>query len=197
MADPAGESPRTADLETTVSLLARTRAGDGSARDRLVQRFLPRLQRWARGRLPARARDLEDTDDLVQVTLLRALDQVEGFEYRKNGAFLAYLRRILQNCVRDQLRRASRKPILEALTEGRATEDPSPLEEAIGRETLAAYERGLERLTPEQREAVVLRIELGFTHVEVAEAVGSPTPNAARMLISRALVRLAEVMHEE
>ena len=42
-----------------------------------------------------------------------------------------------------------------------------------------------------------LRIELGFTHQEVADAIGAPSANAARMLVSRALVRLAELMDVE
>jgi len=67
----------------------------------------------------------------------------------------------------------------------------------LGREALAAYERALGRLTGEQHDAVVLRMELGFTHAEVAQALGLPTPNAARMAVARALVRLTEVLDEE
>lgn len=180
------------DLETTASLLARVRDGDELASDRLVGRYLPILRRWAAGRLPPRARGMTDTDDLVQVTLLRALDRVKDFEPRREGAFLAYLRRILQNQIRDQIRSAGRRPGTEELREEIA---PS-LEQTVGRERLADYEKALEQLAPEQQEAVVLRIEFGFTHREVAEAIGSPSPNAARMTVARALVRLAEVMNE-
>ncbi|MEO6461823.1 MAG: hypothetical protein ABIP29_01995, partial [Candidatus Eisenbacteria bacterium] len=63
-------------LEATSLLLERCRAGDTAARDRLFQRFLPLLRRWAHGRLPASARPLADTDDLVQVSLVRALNHV-------------------------------------------------------------------------------------------------------------------------
>jgi RNA polymerase sigma-70 factor (ECF subfamily) len=185
-----------ASLDSTATLLAQIRQGDTAARDRLIARYLAPLQRWARGRLPARARDLADTDDLVQVTFLRALDHLDKFEPRRDGAFLAYLRRILQNQIRDQLRRVGRKPRAEALAEDLPVGAASPLEEAIGRETVEVYERALSRLPQDQQEAVLLRIELGFTHREVAEAIGSPSPNAARMLVARALIRLAEVMHE-
>ena len=40
----------------------------------------------------------------------------------------------------------------------------------------------------------MLRIELGFTYVEIATFLGSPSANAARMVVTRALARLAEVM---
>jgi len=183
------------ELESTATLLVQAQAGDRAARERLVRRYLPALQRWARGRLPRRARDLADTDDLVQVTLLRALNRIETFESQGQGAFLAYLRRILTNEIRDQIRRMTRRPPSEPVPEDRPAEERSPLEEAIGREVLEAYEAALEQLDPQQREVVIMRIELGFTHREVAEALGSPSPNAARMVVSRALARLAEVMH--
>jgi RNA polymerase sigma-70 factor (ECF subfamily) len=185
-----------ANLETTATLLDRTRNGDAAARDRLARRYLPVLQRWARGRLPVWARDLGDTDDLVQVTLIRALDKVSGFEPRREGAFLAYLRTILMNQIRDHVRRVRRSPAIDELDERVAHREPSPLEETIGRETLERYERALSRLPERQREAVVLRIELGFTHQQVADAVGCPSDDAARMMVARALSHLAEQMDD-
>jgi RNA polymerase sigma-70 factor (ECF subfamily) len=184
------------DLESTAALLLRVRQGDSEARDQILRRYLAPLQRWASGRLPARARSLTDTDDLVQVTLLRALNKMEGFEPRHEGAFLAYLRRILQNQIRDEIRRAGRRPEMDALPEQLAEDAPSPLEETIGRERLETYEAALAKLQPDQQEALILRFELGFTHGEVAQATGSPSPNAARMKVARALVRLVEVMDE-
>ena len=180
--------------ESTASLLERVRSGAPEARDRLVRRYLPSLQRWARGRLPSYARDLADTDDLVQVTLIRALDKVRGFEHRGEGSFLAYLRRTLQNQIRDQLRRAGRRPVSEEVTESMSVMQPSPREELIGRQTLENYDVALERLPAAQQEAVMLRVEMGFTYPEIAQAIGAPSPNAARMTVARALVRLAEAM---
>jgi RNA polymerase sigma-70 factor (ECF subfamily) len=182
------------ELESTASLLIRVRDGDAVARNRLVERFLPALQRWARGRLPARARGLFDTDDIVQITLLRALERVQDFEPRHPGAFLAYLRQILLNQVRDQVRVVGRRPAQDSLPDGHPDPGASPLEEAIGAETLANYEAALARLTPEQQEAVLLKIEFGMSYAEIAEALGSPSANAARMVVSRGLLRLAEVM---
>ena len=187
-------SPPPLELESTASLLAQVRAGNLDARERLVRRYLLVLRRWAHGRLPARARDLIDTDDLVQDTLLRALDQVDGFEPRREGAFLAYLRRILVNQIRDQVRRVSRRPVPGEPLEGIADAGPSPLEEAIGEEAFRKYEAAVATLSEEEQEGVMLRIELGFTHRQVAEALGKPSANAARMFVARALVRLAEVM---
>ena len=71
---------RTGGLDATRLLLARARDGDEAALERLFERYLPRLQRWARGRLPSWARDMADTHDLVQDTLLRTFRKIDGFE---------------------------------------------------------------------------------------------------------------------
>lgn len=181
------------DLESTASLIGRIQGGEEGAVDDLWRRYLPALRRWAHGRLPARARHLADTDDLVQKTLLKTLEKVKGFDSRHQGAFFAYLRRALQNQIRDELRAAKRRPGLELLVEPQA-EGPSPLEDAIGRDRLEAFETALEQLPGKQKEAVIMRVELGSSYEEIADVIGSPSPNAARMVLSRALVRLSELM---
>ncbi len=188
------ERDRPADIESTATLLGRVRAGDLRARDDLARRYLPMLQAWASGRLPGWARGPADTDDLVQVTLLRALDRVNEFEPRREGAFLAYLRQTLTNRIRDLLRQAGRRP-QEELLDGQVPDPgPSPLQTVIGVDTMMHYDEALEQLTPEQREAVVLRVEFGMTYPEVAEAMGLDSWNAARMRVVRGLLRLAELM---
>lgn len=185
-----------ADLESTATLLAQVRAGNEDARERLVVRYLALLTRWAHGRVPARARHLADTDDLVQTTLVRALNGVQHFEPRREGAFLAYLRTILLNQLRTAVQRVDAGPSLQSLPEGLEGTRPSPLEEAIGAEAMESYEAVLASLTEDQRQAVVLRIELGLTFQQVAEATESPSADAARMLVARGLARLSEAMVE-
>jgi RNA polymerase sigma-70 factor (ECF subfamily) len=184
------------DLESTVILIDRMRQGDLGARDALLERYLPVLRRWAHGRLPPHARGLADTEDLVQVTLVRALDRLPAFEPRREGAFLAYLRRILLNALRDEIRRSRRRPVGTEQAERVVDPGPSPIEGLIGRESLERYEAALARLAPEQQEAVILRIEMGYTHQQIADALGRPSADAARMTIARALARLAEVLDE-
>lgn len=196
MTDANAKDALDASLESTATLLELVRAGDDEARERLVRRYLPGLTRWAHGRLPGRARGMVDTDDLVQVALLRALRKVESFEPQHAGSFLAYLRRTLLNSMTDEIRRADRRPAAEPLGEDLVDGSPSIIERTIGREAVAAYEAALGKLPGPAQEAVILRIELGFSYPEVAEATGSPSANAARMMVSRALLALAEVMRE-
>jgi RNA polymerase sigma-70 factor (ECF subfamily) len=191
--DPLSPSAST-EVESTVTLLARVRAGDRLARDHLVRRYLATLLRWGHGRPPSHARDLSDTHDLVQITLLKALDHLGSFEPRREGAFLAYLRTILLNEVRGEIRRVGRRPGREPLRDDLAEPRPSQVEQAIGSAAIRAYERALDTLSPEEREGVILRIEMGYTHQQVAEALGRPSADAARMLVARAMVRLTEAM---
>ena len=195
--DASGEEPRPVrPLESTARLLEGARAGDRAARDRLFERYLPILTRWAHRRLPTGARDLNETDDLVQNTLLKALANLDRFESRGEGAFLAYLRQGLIHAVRDDIRRAVRRPGADALLEQQPDPGPSPFERLMNRETLERYEAALLALTEEQRQAVILRVEMGMSHREIAEALGRPSEDAARMTVARALVRMAELMHE-
>lgn len=186
----------TPDPESTAVLLQRIRAGDERARERLLERYLPVLRRWAHGRLPAKARGFADTDDLVQITLVRVLKQLERFEPRHEGAFLAYLRRILINAMRNEIARAATRGRQEEPGEGLTDAGPSPLEAAIGRDLLDRYEAAFDQLGEEQQEAVFMRVEMGLGYDEIAEAMGKNSANTARMIVARALARMAETMED-
>ena len=67
----------------------------------LFARYLPILRRWAAGRLPRAVRDVADTPDLVQDTMLQVFKNIEGFEHRGEGAFHAYLRQAVMNRIRN------------------------------------------------------------------------------------------------
>ena len=179
---------------STIVLLTRLREGNDAAREELLRRYWPRLERWAHGRLPARARDLHDTGDLVQETLVAAMRRLDEFEPRHDGALHAYLRTAILNRIRTLASRAKSRGDHVGLESALADAGPSPLEEVIGHEALERYERALARLRPDDRDAVQLKIELGLPYPEIARELGKPTITAARMAVSRALVRLAVEM---
>ena len=193
MIQPGGPDPDPPEeSESTTILLALTRKGDRGAREKLVARYLPRLHRVAPGRVPPSLRSLNDTADLVQITMVRALEKVSTFEKRHDGAFLGYLRMILLNRIRDEVRRATTHQAAIQIEDLAPAAGQTPLEAAIGAESLEIYERALAQLPPAHADAVVMRIELECTYPEIAEAMGMASANAARMMIARALVRLAE-----
>jgi RNA polymerase sigma factor (sigma-70 family) len=182
--------------DSTVELLERVKAGDSTALDALLQRHLPRLRRWASGRLPRYARDGFDTEDLVQETIVRTLRTLDRFEYRREGALQAYLRQAVANGIRDRLRRVGRRPIDGPLDTDAPSPDESPLDEAIGREAAERYDEALAGLDQDDREAIVGRLELGYDYAELAAALGRPSADAARMAVRRAVLRLAARMTE-
>jgi RNA polymerase sigma factor (sigma-70 family) len=188
------EASRVVEAESTFHLIERARAGDQEALDRLFARHLKPLQRWARGRLPKWTRDLADTDDLVQETLLQTFKRIEHFEPRRVGALQAYLRQAVLNRIKNELRRKGRQPQATDLDGLELESIESPLEQAIGKEAVERYEGALQRLKAEEREAIIARVEMGYSFEELAEALGKPTPDAARKTAHRALVRLAEEM---
>jgi RNA polymerase sigma-70 factor (ECF subfamily) len=179
---------------SSVELARRAREGDRRALDTLFQRHVPALRRWASGRLPRWARDIVDTDDMIQETLTKTLNNLGTFEARGDGGLLAYMRQALRNRIVDQLRHARRHPPGDAISERQPDRGASPLDETIGREAVDRYERALGRLSQADREAIVARIEMGYGYDEIARALGKPSPDAARMAIGRALVRLAREM---
>jgi len=189
-----GTPPMDLILESTESLLRRVRAGEEAARDILLCRYLVPLRKWAHGRLPRSARDLLDTDDLVHDTLVRTMRHLGSFIPDGDGAFLAYLRRVLLNRIHDQIRRAGRRPGQQPLTEALPAHGRTPLEDVMSTEILENYDRAIDSLPANQQEAIMLRLEMGFTYEEIAQALGAPSANAARMIVARALIKLAETM---
>ena len=183
-------------MESTVDLLARAQRGDQRALDDLLGRYVPRLSRWASGRLPPAARSLVDNEDVIQDTLVRAFKHIERFEVRGEGALQAYLRQALANRLTDLYRAHHRLPALEGVASDLPATGPSPLEESIGSEAVERYEAALGRLKAEDREAVIMRIELDCAYDEIAAAMDKPSAAAARMAVGRALARLAREMSD-
>lgn len=187
------------DASSSLQLLRRARGGDASALDALFARHLPRLRRWARGRLPRWTRGLADTTDIVQDALLQTFRRLSHFEPRRDRALQAYLRMAVDNRIRDEIRRVARRPQTDEIesVEPLAVQGPSPLEQTIDREEWARYREGLGRLKRADQTLIVGRVELGYSHKQLALVSGRRGPEAARIALRRALVRLAAEMKHE
>ena len=182
--------------ETSLSLLDRAQQGDAIALEALMGRYLARLQRWASGRLPPRARSLLDTDDLVQEALLGTFRRLDDFKPRHDGALLAYLRQAVHNRIRNELRRTT-IPADAVEPDGLASPTPSPLETALTGEGLDRYDRALAHLDENERTAIIGRFEMGYSYDALARAMGRPSAEAARKLTERALRRLVSLIERD
>jgi RNA polymerase sigma-70 factor (ECF subfamily) len=191
-------SKKDADLsyDSTLHVLELAKLGDRSAARILIERALPRLRRWTRGRLPTYARARADTEDVVQDAILGTLKRIERFEHRTVGALQAYLREAVVNRIRDLIRGSRRRGVaVETPGENDELPDtmPSPLELAIRRERFDEFLEALQRLRPADRQAIVWRVELGYSIDEIARRLGK-SKAAAGMTVSRALARLGSEM---
>ena len=189
-------TPASPDDPSSVRLLDRAIRGDRSAREALFARYLPWLRRFARGRLPQWARGVVDTSDMVQDALHRTVTRLGGFESRGDGALRAYLRSAVENRIRDEMRRAARRPNIDVLDGGQplAGNDPSPLAKVIDGEAWDRYRSALKRLPRRDQRLIVGRLELGYSFTQLAAVDGRAGPDGARMALKRALVRLAAEM---
>jgi RNA polymerase sigma-70 factor (ECF subfamily) len=179
--------------DSTVHVLERARSGDRSAARILIERALPPLRRWTRGRLPRYARSGFDTEDVVQDAVVNTLKRERQFTHRTVEGLRAYLRTAVVNRIRDLIRGSQRRGTAVEVTEDLVGAEASPLEQAILRERLDDFLTALQRLRPTDRQAVVWRVELGYSMPEIARRLGK-SEAAAAMTVSRALARLATEM---
>ena len=158
--------------------------------------WFPWLRQRARGRLPGWARGLIDTGDLVQDVLLHVFRRMTRFESTSSVAFRAYLRRAVDHRIRDEMRRIGRRDTWSGLEEKDlpAADAPSPLQQLVDNEAWDGYLRALKRLTPRERRLVVGRVELGYSFRQLALVEDRASPDAARVALRRALVRLSREM---
>jgi RNA polymerase sigma factor (sigma-70 family) len=181
---------------TSIELIRLARAGDRSAMNELFERNFPPLRRWAHGRLPRWVRNVAETADLVQDVMLNAFRRLDAVEIRRRGALQAYLRRAIHNRINDEFRSFGRRPHQEELDGTMSDARPSPLDVTLDAETRALYLEALARLRPADQELIVGRIELGYSYEQLATATTRPGSQAARVAVRRAILRLADQMHD-
>jgi RNA polymerase sigma-70 factor (ECF subfamily) len=183
-------------LDTTLTLVTRARQGDLAALESIAGRYQSALARFAHGRVPASARGLVDTCDIVQMAVMNTLGRLDAIDVTLSGSLLAYLRRAVLNQVRDQIRRAQRRPVVGELPPDLTAPDRDPLDVVVSEEMLERYEAALAKLPADQQEAFIMRMEMDCGYREIAEALGRPSAESARMLVRRAVLALATMMKE-
>ncbi|MCY4078364.1 MAG: sigma-70 family RNA polymerase sigma factor [Acidobacteria bacterium] len=191
---PAESDPRSSASEG--QLLESARRGSQSALAALFTRYSPWLRRWAHGRLPQWVRGALDTSDLVQDSLHRTLSHLPQFEPEHAGALRAYLRRAVDNRIRDELRRAGyRRSVVAPDDPLRLSEEAAPqFTQLVDDEAWRRYLEGLKQLNARDRRLIVGRAELGYNYRQLAFTERLPTPEAARKAVQRALARLLVAM---
>jgi RNA polymerase sigma-70 factor (ECF subfamily) len=170
--------------------------GDPQAVERLLASIRPLVVRYCRARVGRQERSFASADDVAQEVCLAVLTALPS--YRDQGRpFLAFVYGIAQHKVADAHRAASRnraEPVAEVPDEVEG--DVGPEQRALQGELNERMSQLLRVLPEKQREIVVLRVVVGLSAEETADAVGS-TPGAVRVAQHRALARLRKVLAAE
>jgi RNA polymerase sigma-70 factor (ECF subfamily) len=200
--DQAWQNPMT-DRHGFAALVAAAQQGDAAALGRILEVFRPYLLTVANRELPDGLLAKCGGSDLVQESLLDAHRGFAGFDGDRPDELRVWLRGILRHNLKDWVRRFgdSTRRSLErerSLQDGEAGRllaarlidpDPTPGTSAAEREEAAAIDAALDRLTADERAAIILRNREHLGWDEVGQTLGR-SADAARMLWKRAIVRL-------
>jgi RNA polymerase sigma-70 factor (ECF subfamily) len=191
-------------------LLARARAGDETARGRLLEMYRNYLRLMARSLIGQALRVRLDASDLVQETFLKAHREFAQFLGATEPELVSWLRTILVNTLanqvkhhrrqgRDYHRQESLEVMLDrssqALQQSLAAPLASPSSIAARREQAVLLADALAGLPDDYREVFVLR-NLEHMPVEAIAARMGRSPNAVRKLWGRAMVALKKALEE-
>jgi RNA polymerase sigma-70 factor (ECF subfamily) len=185
-------------FEDGLRLLARTRAGDGTACTELVGRYQERILQRIRLMMGPEARRTAESSDFLQGALLEVLQCGDDALPASEEAFLRWVTAIARNNIRDELRREherSLESISQLLADCQDDSRGGPPARVEREERIQLLVQALEGLAPEQREVLQLLDLEGQALGEVAERLGR-SRDAVRMLRTRALVRLGERLAE-
>jgi RNA polymerase sigma factor (sigma-70 family) len=186
------------DLRDTVSSAA---AGDGLAIDALLARMLPGLRDFLAREAGALVRAKESVSDLAQSVCREVLEQLrdERLEYRGEAQFVRWLQQAAVHKLQNRHRfygadkRDARREVPPADSAGGpadAAQSATPSRAFAAKEASAQLEQALAQLPERDRLVIRLCHFEGRSHDDVAAQLGI-TPSHSRVLLARALARLA------
>lgn len=188
----------------TARLLQDASNGGAVAIDSLLTRYLPELQAFVRLRAGSRLLRKEHSEDLVQSVCREVLQDAGVFEYRGERSFKKWLYLTAQHKLYDRARFYGAEKRDERREQPMAT-DPgyysgyaaflSPSRVVIEAEEVQRLECIFDELPEQYAEVITLAKIVGLGHEEIAKEMGK-TITASRMLLHRALARLAVLLAE-
>jgi RNA polymerase sigma-70 factor (ECF subfamily) len=171
------------------AVVAEAVAGSRDALREVVEIIRPIVIRYIRARIGSSERVGLSADDVAQEVCLAAIQALPRYQ-DQGRPFLAFVYGIASHKVADAHRAAgrNRSEPTEVVPE-RLSLDAGPEQMALNSDSAARMQKLLAVLPEKQREILTLRIVVGMSAEETAEAVGS-TPGAVRVAQHRALARL-------
>jgi RNA polymerase sigma-70 factor (ECF subfamily) len=175
-----------------------------------LERFRAYLRLLARMQMGPRLQGKLDPSDLVQQTLLQALQALDGFRGRSDAELAAWLRQILAHKLTNAARElgrakrdVGRECSLEAALEQSSArleawlvaEQSSPSQQAQRKEQVLRMAEALASLPEAQREALTLHYLQSWSLDDIGRQLGR-SPSAVAGLIKRGLKQLRLLLHE-
>jgi RNA polymerase sigma-70 factor (ECF subfamily) len=179
------------------AVVAEAVAGNRDALREVLEIIRPIVVRYCRARVGATERSGLSADDVAQEVCLAAITALP--RYKDQGRpFLAFVYGIAAHKVADAHRAAARnRSDPTDVVPERFSLEAGPEQMALDSESAARMNKLLSVLPEKQREILILRVVVGMSAEETAEAVGS-TPGAVRVAQHRALAKLkAEITATE
>lgn len=166
-------------------LIERARKLDDEAWQRIFEQHYPRIYAY----LYYRVGNADVAEDLCGEVFERAVKNIRRFKSR-DGGLGGWLTRIAQNLAHDYYRRSkSRPPEPLELNESWIAHGVDPASHLLNHEASAYLQQALQRLTPEQRDVILLRFIAQMRTLEVARILNKTT-GAIKALQHRALASL-------
>lgn len=161
--------------EQEMQIIQQVQAGDVNAYEALVTEYEKNVYNLALRMTGNR----EDAADISQEAFIKAFKSLPGF--RGDSKFSVWLYRIVSNLCLDFLRSRSRRQTVSLSVEDEDGEDTlldipdtsqSPEKLVEGRLTREAVQQGLEQLSPEYRQILLLREIQGLSYEEISQSLG-------------------------
>ncbi len=191
--------------QKTRELVALAKNGDKSALNQLYRVYMERVRWMLRLRMSKELRSKLESMDLVQDTLIHALNGLNDFTYKNEGDFVRWLSKIAENELRGSLKKlhADKRDIRKEVqldnygltTTGGVVGTPGPIQATTPsvimsrKEDLDKLEKAIDELKPEYKKVIVLAKIDGLSYKEIGERLGK-SADAVGMLLSRAIIAL-------
>jgi RNA polymerase sigma-70 factor (ECF subfamily) len=189
------------DAQVVGLLVRRCIAGDAAAWEEIVQRYHRRIYNVCY----RFAGDAENAQDLTQEVFIKMYRTLNTYDSGK-GAFMTWVTTITRNLLVDHFRKSKGDRITDSLDSTASEhEDSQPLGEQIAdrglppdaavqsRETREMVHFALQKLSPELREAVILRDLQDMDYREIATALRVPE-GTVKSRINRGRAELARLL---
>ncbi len=193
---PQADIEADAKLEPDVQLVQRCLRGEGAAWEELVRRHTRRVYNLSY-RFTSNRQEAEDLSQEVFLRIYRTLGSYRSV----NGQFTTWLSSVTRNLLIDHYRRTRRDRITDSIDdsmphlEQKESAARRPDDLALAGELSSQVQGALAKLSPELREAVILRDLQGLDYREIQQVLSVPE-GTVKSRINRGRIELARLLEQ-